>query len=418
MPSAEKPKRINVRRPDIMEKVKAEVVTHYRSELVEYLRANGCTFAYGDTGIRLAKEFGFCYGVERAIDLAYAARRHFPREQPVYILGEIIHNPHVNDQIRDMGVTFLSGSHQAADIDDLSEGDPVVIPAFGTEVKVNEMLKARGCTVIDATCGDVMSVWKRVRQNAREQVTSIIHGKAWHEETKATSSQTKAFENGHYLVVFDLDETDYVCRYITRGGGREAFLKKFEGAMSDGFNPDKHLRAIGLANQTTMLRGETEEVQRRLKSAMVKKHGEDAIAEHFRYFDTICGATQDRQDALRDLLSRPMDLLLVVGGYNSSNTSHLAEMGEGKLPTYFIKDASEIESGERLNHFLQHKQEMVVAENWLPLEGELTIGITAGASCPNNLIEEVILRAYELRGSPASEVLESIQVETTADVAQ
>jgi len=401
-----------------MEKVKAEVVTHYRSELVEYLRANGCTFAYGDTGIRLAKEFGFCYGVERAIDLAYAARRHFPREQPVYILGEIIHNPHVNDQIRDMGVTFLSGSHQAADIDDLGEGDPVVIPAFGTEVKVNEMLKARGCTVIDATCGDVMSVWKRVRQNAREQVTSIIHGKAWHEETKATSSQTKAFENGHYLVVFDLDETDYVCRYITRGGDREAFLKKFEGAMSDGFNPDKHLIAIGLANQTTMLRGETEEVQRRLKSAMAKKHGEDAIAKHFRYFDTICGATQDRQDALRDLLNRPMDLLLVVGGYNSSNTSHLAEMGEGKLPTYFIKDASEIESGERLNHFLQHKQEMVVAENWLPLEGELTIGITAGASCPNNLIEEVILRAYELRGALASEVLESIKVETAADVAQ
>ena len=401
-----------------MEKVKAEVVTHYRSELVEYLRANGCTFAYGDTGIRLAKEFGFCYGVERAIDLAYAARRHFPREQPVYILGEIIHNPHVNDQIRDMGVTFLSGSHQAANIDDLGEGDPVVIPAFGTEVKVNEMLKARGCTVIDATCGDVMSVWKRVRQNAREQVTSIIHGKAWHEETKATSSQTKAFENGHYLVVFDLDETDYVCRYITRGGDRGAFLKKFKGAMSDGFNPDKHLIAIGLANQTTMLRGETEEVQRRLKSAMAKKHGEDAIAKHFRYFDTICGATQDRQDALRDLLNRPMDLLLVVGGYNSSNTSHLAEMGEGKLPTYFIKDASEIESGERLNHFLQHKQEMVVAENWLPLEGELTIGITAGASCPNNLIEEVILRAYELRGALASEVLESIKVETAADVAQ
>ena len=401
-----------------MEKVKAEVVTHYRSELVEYLRANGCTFVYGDTGIRLAKEFGFCYGVERAIDLAYAARRHFPREQPVYILGEIIHNPHVNDQIRDMGVTFLSGSHQAANIDDLGEGDPVVIPAFGTEVKVNEMLKARGCTVIDATCGDVMSVWKRVRQNAREQVTSIIHGKAWHEETKATSSQTKAFENGHYLVVFDLDETDYVCRYITRGGDRGAFLKKFKGAMSDGFNPDKHLIAIGLANQTTMLRGETEEVQRRLKSAMAKKHGEDAIAKHFRYFDTICGATQDRQDALRDLLNRPMDLLLVVGGYNSSNTSHLAEMGEGKLPTYFIKDASEIESGERLNHFLQHKQEMVVAENWLPLEGELTIGITAGASCPNNLIEEVILRAYELRGALASEVLESIKVETAADVAQ
>ncbi|MBC8242829.1 MAG: 4-hydroxy-3-methylbut-2-enyl diphosphate reductase, partial [Verrucomicrobia bacterium] len=380
MPSAAKPKRINVRRPDIMEKVKAEVVTHYRSELVEYLRANGCSFAYGNTGIRLAKEFGFCYGVERAIDLAYAARRHFPREQPVYILGEIIHNPHVNEQIRDMGITFLSGDHKAADIDDLGEGDPVVIPAFGTEVNVNETLKARGCTVIDATCGDVMSVWKRVRQNARDQVTSIIHGKAWHEETKATSSQAKAFENGHYLVVFDLDETDAVCRYITHGGDRETFLKKFEGATSDGFDPDKHLDAIGLANQTTMLRGETEEVQRRLRAAIAEKHGENAIADHFRYFDTICGATQDRQDALRDLLSRPMDLLLVVGGYNSSNTSHLAEMGEGKLPTYFIKDASEMESAERLHHYLQHTHESARASHWLPLRRPPTRGLPARTS--------------------------------------
>jgi 4-hydroxy-3-methylbut-2-enyl diphosphate reductase len=417
MPSAEKPKRINVRRPDIMEKVKAEVVTHYRSELVEHIHANGCTFAHGSTGIRLAKEFGFCYGVERAIDLAYAARRHFPREQPVYILGEIIHNPHVNEQIRDMGVTFLSGTYKAADIDDLGKGDPVVIPAFGTEVGITDKLNERGCTIIDATCGDVMSVWKRVRQNAREQVTSIIHGKAWHEETKATSSQAKSFVSGHYLVVFDLDETDQVCQYITQGGDRAKFLQKFKDAMSNGFDPDQHLDAIGLANQTTMLRGETEEVQRRLRKAMLEKHGANALGEHFRFFDTICGATQDRQDALRDLLSRPMDLLLVVGGYNSSNTSHLAEMGEGKLPTYFIKDASEMVSAERLHHFLQHTHEMAKTENWLPLNGELTIGITAGASCPNNLIEKVILRAYELRGVPASKVLGSIHVDAAGAAA-
>jgi len=316
-----------------------------------------------------------------------------------------------------MGVTFLSGSRKAADIDDLGEGDPVVIPAFGTEIGITELLNERGCTIIDATCGDVMSVWKRVRQNAHDQVTSIIHGKAWHEETKATSSQAKAFGNGHYLVVFDLDETNTVCRYITQGGDRAEFLQKFEGAMSDGFDPDRHLDAIGLANQTTMLRGETEEVQWRLRAAMAEKHGEDALGDHFRFFDTICGATQDRQDALRDLLSRPLDLLLVVGGYNSSNTSHLAEMGEGKLPTYFIKDASEMESAERLRHFLQHTHEMKLAENWLPPDGELTVGITAGASCPNNLIEKVILRAYELRGAPASAVLSSIQVKTAAAVA-
>ncbi|MCH2591836.1 MAG: 4-hydroxy-3-methylbut-2-enyl diphosphate reductase, partial [Pedosphaera sp.] len=200
-------------------------------------------------------------------------------------------------------------------------------------------------------------------------------------------------------------------------GDRTKFLQRFKGAMSDGFDPDQHLDAIGLANQTTMLRGETEEVQRRLREAMLEKHGTDALGEHFRFFDTICGATQDRQDALRDLLNRPMDLLLVVGGYNSSNTSHLAEMGEGKLPTYFIKDASEMVSVERLHHFLQDKHEMAKAENWLPLNGELTIGITAGASCPNNLIEEVILRAYELRGVPASEVLGSIHVDATGATA-
>ena len=393
-----------------MEQVKAEVVTHYRSALVEHIRANGSKFAYGNMSVRLAKEFGFCYGVERAIDLAYAARRHFPAEKPVYILGEIIHNPHVNEQIRDMGVTFLTGSHKAADVDDLGEGDPVVIPAFGTEVGIREKLANRGCTIIDATCGDVMSVWKRVRQNAREKVTSIIHGKAWHEETMATSSQATAFKDGHYLVVFDLDETDYVCRYITEGGDREEFLQKFDGAYSEGFNPDAHLKAIGVANQTTMLRGETDEVQRRMRAAMITKHGEEAVDEHFRYFDTICGATQDRQDALRDLLNRPMDLLLVVGGYNSSNTSHLAEMGEDKLPTYFIKDAEEMVSAATLNHFLQNKHEMVVAENWLPMEGDLTLGVTAGASCPNNLIEEVILRAYKLRGESSKALLDSIRV--------
>ena len=410
MPSAEKPKRINVRRPDIMEQVKAEVVTHYRSELVEHIRANGSKFAYGNTGVRLAKEFGFCYGVERAIDLAYAARRHFPEEQPVYILGEIIHNPHVNEQIRDMGVTFLTGSHKAADVTDLGEGDPVVIPAFGTEVNIRDQLTEKGCTIIDATCGDVMSVWKRVRQNAREKVTSIIHGKAWHEETMATSSQATAFNDGHYLVVFNLDETDFVCRYILEGGDREEFLRKFNGAYSDGFDPDDHLKAIGVANQTTMLRGETEEVQRRMRTAMTTKYGENAIDDHFRYFDTICGATQDRQDALRDLLNRPMDLLLVVGGYNSSNTSHLAEMGEAKLPTFFIKDADEMKSADELHHFLQDKHEMAVAKNWLPVDGELIIGVTAGASCPNNLIEEVILRAYELRGDTAEDLLDSIRV--------
>ena len=246
-----------------------------------------------------------------------------------------------------------------------------------------------------------MSVWKRVRQYSRDQVTSIIHGKAWHEETKATSSQTGS---GHYLVVLTLAETDYVCDYILKGGSKEAFLEKFRGAYSNGFDPDIHLHAIGVANQTTMLRGETEEVQRRLKQAMAEKYGVANVKEHFRFFDTICGATQDRQDALEKLLANPLDLLLVIGGYNSSNTSHLAEMGEAKLPTFFIKNAAKLVSDREIIHYNLHQQQEVTSENWLP-QGRISVGITAGASCPNNLIEDTIRRLFALRGVEVSEVL-------------
>jgi 4-hydroxy-3-methylbut-2-enyl diphosphate reductase len=386
-----------------METVQAQVEQHYRSELVERVRANGHQITSGDLTIKLAKEFGFCYGVERAIDLAYAARKVFP-DQPLYILGEIIHNPEVNDQIRAMGIKFLSGKEKNADINELQRDDVVIIPAFGTEVSTRKQLEAKGCRFVDTTCGDVMSVWKRVRQYSRDKVTSIIHGKAWHEETKATSSQASPTTGGHYLVVFTLAETDYVCDYILNGGNKEEFLKKFAGAYSDGFDPDVHLEAIGVANQTTMLRGETEEVQRRLRAAMARRFGEANIAQHFRFFDTICGATQERQDALERLLSEPMNLLLVVGGYNSSNTSHLAEMGEAKLPTFFIKNAAKMESPACIVHFDQHRNEEVATQNWLPA-GPITIGITAGASCPNNLIEDVIRRLFELRGLSVSSVL-------------
>lgn len=396
--------KINLRRPDIMETVQAQVMSHYRSELVEKLRARGHSIVVpGKLTVKLAKEFGFCYGVERAIDLAYAARRVFP-DQPIYILGEIIHNPEVNDQIRAMGIKFLTGKEKNADIEDLKQGDIVIIPAFGTDVATMEKLKAKGVRFVDTTCGDVMSVWKRVRQYANESVTSIIHGKAWHEETKATSSRAIANGKGHYLVVFTLAETDYVCSYIVNGGNKAEFLEKFKGAYSDGFDPDLHLQKIGVANQTTMLRGETEEVQRRLRNAMAKRYGEENLDKHFRYFDTICGATQERQDALEKLLNEPLDLLIVIGGYNSSNTSHLAEMGEAKLPTFFIKNASKIVSDKLIVHYNQHLQKEVQTENWLP-EGEAIVGITAGASCPNNLIEEVIVRLLELKGINPDDVL-------------
>jgi 4-hydroxy-3-methylbut-2-enyl diphosphate reductase len=376
------PQKINLRRPDIMEAVQAQVLSHYRSELVERIRASGHILSAGNLTIKLAKEFGFCYGVERAIDLAYAARRAYP-DRRIFLLGEIIHNPEVNDQIKRMGIVTIAGKPQDEEINQLRPEDIVIIPAFGTEVATRKKLEAKGCSFVDTTCGDVMSVWKRVRQYSKDAVTSIIHGKSWHEETMATSSQARASGNGHYLVVF---------------------LTKFKGAYSEGFDPEQHLQAIGVANQTTMLRGETEEVQRRLKAAMAAKYGDAELSRHFRFFDTICGATQDRQDALEKLLRDPLDLLLVIGGYNSSNTSHLAEMGEAKLPTYFIKNAAKMISDKLIHHYEQHKHEEIETRNWLP-EGRVTVGITAGASCPNNLIEDTIRRLFELRGISVQQLL-------------
>ena len=406
-PESDHRQKINLRRPDIMEAVQASVLSHYRSEIVENIRANGGVIAADGLKVKLAKEFGFCYGVERAIDLAYAARKYFSDvapHTPIYLLGEIIHNPEVNDQIRNMGIKIISPKPNDEEVAQLQSGDAVIIPAFGTEVSTRKKLEAKGCILVDTTCGDVMSVWKRVRQYSKEHVTSIIHGKAKHEETKATTSQARAYGSGHYLVVYNLAETDYVCNYILHGGDKHEFLKKFEGAYSAGFDPDLHLQAVGVANQTTMLRGETEEVQRRFKATMEKKYGAASIGSHFRFFDTICGATQDRQDALEKMLLDPPNLLIVVGGYNSSNTSHLAEMGEAKLPTYFIKNAAKMESAALIRHYNQHKREEVETRDWLPA-GDITVGITAGASCPNNLIEDTIRRLFELRGISVQELL-------------
>jgi 4-hydroxy-3-methylbut-2-enyl diphosphate reductase len=303
-----------------------------------------------------------------------------------------------------MGIQIISPKPTDEELEQLQSGDAVIIPAFGTEVGTRKKIEAKGCIIVDTTCGDVMSVWKRVRQYSKENVTSIIHGKAKHEETKATTSQARAYGTGHYLVVFTLAETDYLCAYILNGGNKKEFLEKFKGAHSEGFDPDLHLQAVGVANQTTMLRGETMEVQHRIKNAMTKKFGATEIDKHFRFFDTICGATQDRQDALEKLFNDPLNLLIVIGGYNSSNTSHLAEMGEAKLPTYFIKNAAMMASDKMIRHWNQHTHEEVETLNWLP-PGKITVGITAGASCPNNLIEDAIRRLFQLRGVSVQELL-------------
>ncbi len=397
-PAPSAARRVNLRTPEVMEAVQAVVETHYHSMLVERLKDAGGVMRFGDVTVHLAKQFGFCYGVERAIDLAYAARKVFA-DRNIFLIGEIIHNPEVNGQLAAMGIRTLPGRGPAVDLSGLTPEDVVIIPAFGAEVSVQERIKATGCAVVDTTCGDVMSVWKRVRQYANDGVTSVIHGKADHEETRATSSRARSSAGeGHFVVVYDLAEADAVCDYIRGRGDRAKFLEKFAGACSEGFDPDLHLGKVGVANQTTMLRSETEEVQRRIREAVVARDGDDG---NFRVFDTICGATQERQDALLEMLRQPPDLMLVIGGYNSSNTTHLADMAAAKTPTYFVRNASCLESRGTIRHFDTHRQVEISTEGWMP-EGPVKLGLTAGASCPGNLIEDVLRRFLELRGIPVS----------------
>ncbi len=403
LPERPRPRpRVNVRTPEVMERVQAEVANHYRSSLVERVRGQGGILTIGSTTIRLAKQFGFCYGVERAIDLAYASRRVFP-DNRIFLIGEIIHNPEVNRQLEEMNIVSLPWRAMDGRYDELTEDDVIIVPAFGAPISFMDKVESRGCRIVDTTCGDVMKVWKRVRTFAKEGVTSIIHGKADHEETRATASRAAGEDGrGHYLVVLTLDDIDYVCDFLEKGGDAEAFRERFRNAMSEGFDPEIHLGRVGVANQTTMLKSETEEIQRRVRDAVVRRDGNEA---NFSVFDTICGATQERQDALFEMLETPLDLLVVVGGYNSSNTTHLVEIGEKELPTFFIRSATCLASlGEIVHYDIHRKEEVAGYSEALASERPVVVGITAGASCPNNLIEDTILKVFELRGIGAEAV--------------
>jgi len=394
-PAPPKPARANLRTPDVMAHVQAQVESHYRSPLVETIRAQGGVLRSGQTTIRLAKQFGFCYGVERAIDLAYAAAKVFAGRR-IFLLGEIIHNPDVNAQMQALGIAFLPARPAAADLDALTPESVVIVPAFGAEAATVDAVKERGCQIVDTTCGDVMSVWKRVRQNAVEQVTSVIHGKAAHEETLATASRALGPQGqGHYLIVANLEQTQLVCQFIENGGDPADFLASFPAATSPGFDPATHLQRLGVANQTTMLRTETEAIQDLLRQAIARR--DQGSTANFRYFDTICGATQDRQDALFQLLAESPDLLLVIGGYNSSNTTHLVEIGQDKIPTWFVRNADCLLSASEIRHFHLPSHSEIISRDWLPLKQPLSIAITAGASCPNNLIEDCIRKILDLR---------------------
>jgi 4-hydroxy-3-methylbut-2-en-1-yl diphosphate reductase len=342
-----------------------------------------------DLAVHLAREFGFCYGVDRAVDYAYQARTRFPNQR-VYLTGEIIHNPHVNEKLRAMGVRFLSDPDESFDA--ITPQDVVILPAFGVTVQMLHDLDARGCTLVDTTCGSVLNVWKNVRRYTEGGYTSIIHGKVWHEETQATASQAVA-HGGAYLVVFDADETNLVCGFIRGTVDRATFMERFGRAVSPGFDPDRDLARIGLANQTTMLMSESLAIGEMLRAAVRDRWGEAALGEHFQAFDTICSATQDRQDAVVTLLrDHAVDLMLVIGGYNSSNTANLARICAEVRPTFHVADPDCLVSANEIRHRPVGSKGEVTATGWLPASGPVTVGLTSGASTPDNLVGAVVAK--------------------------
>ena len=375
------------------EAVAGELAAAYHSSLVDQVRAAGFRHDQGRLTLHLAREFGFCYGVDRAVDYAYQAVARFPGRQ-VYLTGEIIHNPHVNDRLRANGIRFLSDAGERT-VADLGPDDVVILPAFGITVREMLAFTERGCTLVDTTCGSVLNVWKNVVRYAQDGFTSIIHGKVKHEETRATASQALKYPQGRYLVVLDRDEAAVVCDYIRGRGDREAFLARFAGAVSPGFDPDRDLVRVGCANQTTMLMSESLELGEMIGAAM-RERDTDAAAQHFRAFDTICSATQERQDAVEALLdSEPLDLMIVVGGYNSSNTCNLARICAARVRTYHISDPGCLLSADRIRHRpvgapSTAAASEVVTENCLAREGRVVVGLTAGASTPNNIVGQVI----------------------------
>lgn len=369
----------------------------YASALVDRIRREDHRYVSGRLTVHLAREFGFCYGVDRAVDYAYQARRRFA-DRRVFLTGEIIHNPHVNDKLRASGIRFLSDPGES--VDALTSDDVVILPAFGVTVDDLARLVGIGCTLVDTTCGSVLNVWKNVSRYAQDGFTAIIHGKVHHEETRATASQALKHPGGRYLVVLDRDEAREVCDYIRGGGDRDRFLARFRHAASPGFDPDVDLERVGLANQTTMLMSESLEIGEMFRDAMLARYGEAELPRHYRAFDTICSATQERQDAVIELLSaHRLDLMVVVGGYNSSNTCNLANICATRVPTYHIADAECLVSPDEIRHRpvtppggSRKAASETTTAGWLPPRGPLVVGLTAGASTPNNIVGQVIQR--------------------------
>jgi 4-hydroxy-3-methylbut-2-enyl diphosphate reductase len=379
----------------------------YGSNVIARIRELGYAAEAAGLTIRLAREFGFCYGVDRAIEYAYEAKKRFP-DRRLFLSGEIIHNPSVNQNLRDMGFTILEdGRVPQTRYASVAAEDVVVLPAFGVTVNELKHLRGIGAILVDTTCGSVLNVWKNVSKYARDGFTVVIHGKHYHEETRATASQALLHPNGAYLCVRDEAETEVVCEFVRGKVSRDEFMARFGQAVSEGFDPGLHLERVGLANQTTMLMSESLRVQEMLRRVYVERYGPEDAAARFRSFDTICSATQDRQDAvLRMFEETPPDVMLVIGGYNSSNTQALVRICSAKCPTYYVESPECIDprTGALTHRGLGAATSEVITD-WIPQpSGRVTLGVTAGASTPDSVVARCIERILASRGATTADI--------------
>ena len=369
----------------------------YHSGLIEYWKANDYRFRQGSTEIRLAREFGFCYGVDRAVEYAYATRDRFP-DRRIWITGEIIHNPWVNRRLEQMGVRFLPPPGSSGDrLAEIAQDDVVLIPAFGVEQGDFLRLRDRDVILVDTTCGSVLNVWKSVERYARDGYTAAVHGKIAHEETRATCSQVSKYPGAHWLVLRDKEEANLVCEFLAGRRSSDSLLAALAGSHSEGFDPALHLDKLGVANQTTMLSSESLEIAEMLGAAMALRFPDAPRPEHFRSFDTICSATQERQDAVLSLLNEGVDLMVVIGGFNSSNTTHLVEISGQSVPAFHVEDANCLISPQWIRHQPLGTRAPIMSEGWLP-DRALTIGVTSGASTPNSETGRTIAKLLTFRG--------------------